>query len=342
MRALKTILIIVFALAVILLILGLTGPKTTEVKRSVLVDARPETIYPMIANLKRSHEWEPWKDMEKDVKGEWSEQDGVVGAYTAWEGDTLGKGRNEITALEENKSVTSRMEMYEPWSSVSEVQLLLTPEQEATRVDWILTQKNEGMGRLFAVFMDMDKMVGPEFQLGLENLKAQAEAIEKEQAGSNVGGYSISSVQRPAITYVGKRSVLKWDEMEGFFGATFGGAYGAVAAQGLAMNGYPSGIFFEWNEEEKTADLMAGIPVKGDSTVQVNGFETYTVPASKMLHIAYYGAYDKSGEAHMAMSQKIEADGLVHYGNVIEEYVTDPGQEPDTAKWLTNIYYMVR
>jgi effector-binding domain-containing protein len=63
-----------------------------------------------------------------------------------------------------------------------------------------------------------------------------------------------------------------------------------------------------------------------------------------MLKIAYYGAYDGSMNmpAHEAIDAYIKEKGLTHYGNVIEEYVTDPMAEKDTTKWLTNIYYMVK
>jgi effector-binding domain-containing protein len=91
-----------------------------------------------------------------------------------------------------------------------------------------------------------------------------------------------------------------------------------------------------------TADMMAGFPVKGDASVKVPGMETYLVPAGKVLKIAYMGEYEKTGTAHEALNKYIGSKGLTHYGNVIEEYITDPMSEPDTAKWLTNIYYLVK
>jgi effector-binding domain-containing protein len=58
--------------------------------------------------------------------------------------------------------------------------------------------------------------------------------------------------------------------------------------------------------------------------------------------VAYYGNYDQSEKAHDAIGDKMKADGLVLRDAVIEEYVTDPTAEPDTAKWLTNIYYPIK
>ena len=108
------------------------------------------------------------------------------------------------------------------------------------------------------------------------------------------------------------------------------------------MAGAPSGVYFAWDERAGVTELLAGIPVNGDASLKVPGMDVYQVPAARMLHIPYYGAYEKVGTAHMAMDEMIRANGLEHYGNVIEEYVTDPRSEPDTAKWLTNVYYMIR
>ena len=108
------------------------------------------------------------------------------------------------------------------------------------------------------------------------------------------------------------------------------------------MAGAPSGVFFEWNETDQTADVLAGMPVKAGTDLMVPGFETHVIPACKMLKIEYYGPYDQSGKAHEAMNAMIEAKDLTHYGNVVEEYITDPGEVKDSTKWLTNIYYMVK
>ncbi|MDQ3101939.1 MAG: GyrI-like domain-containing protein, partial [Bacteroidota bacterium] len=255
-------------------------------------------------------------------------------------------GSQEIKAMEQDSKVTTELKFLEPWEATSTVDLELTPEGNGTRVDWIMTQENNGMGRLMAVFMDMDKMVGPDFERGLQSLKTMTEerqlaAVEVLEAKTH-RGYVIETVERPTTTYIGKRAKVKFADMAKFFGTNFPAAFTAAGAASAPPAGYPSSIFFEWDEKNMTADVMAAVPVKAEENVVVKGFETYTIPAGKMLHLPYYGAYEKSQEAHYAMDDMIKANQLTHYGNVIEEYVTDPMTEPDTSKWLTNIYYMIR
>jgi effector-binding domain-containing protein len=75
--------------------------------------------------------------------------------------------------------------------------------------------------------------------------------------------------------------------------------------------------------------------------VKLEGVEKFETPASKVLMIEYFGAYDKSARAHYAMDAYMKEKGLTQ-ASVIEEYANDPMTEKDTAKWQTNIFYLVK
>ena len=346
MRAIKTIFIILGAIVGLLIILGLIGPKTSVVERSTSINAPAEVIYPMVASLKTMHEWSPWKDMEKDQEVQFTGEDGAVGSVQTWAGDTVGSGSMEVIELEANKHVGTDLRFIKPWEAQSKVDLDLEADGDAaTKVTWKMTQENGFMGRIMSVFMNMDKMVGPDFEKGLAKLKTMAEAKEGELAElrkKTFNGYVIETVDRPEMVYVGKRKVVKWKDMQGYFGSTFGAAFPAVSKAGLEMSGAPSGLYYTWDEENKQADLMAGIPVAGGADTKVAGMQTAVVPAGKALFIPYTGGYHGSGKAHEAMDQMMKANGLEFRDVVIEEYVTDPMKEPDSTRWLTNIFYMIK
>jgi effector-binding domain-containing protein len=102
-------------------------------------------------------------------------------------------------------------------------------------------------------------------------------------------------------------------------------------------------LYYDWNEEDSSADLAAAIPVSPDMEVDDLGdFERIEVPAGKALPIEYYGAYEQIGGAHEAMHKYMSEGGIEIGTPVIEEYVTDPEREPDTSKWLNNIYYPLK
>lgn len=347
MRALKTILIIVFAVLAILLVLGLTGPADYRVERSTTMAAAPAQVYEYVSHLGHMKEWGPWQEMDKDQVQTIEGTDGTVGAVWSWKGDTVGSGSQRIVAMEPNKKVTCELHFIEPFESKSMVDYELEPVGDSTRMVWRMSGENNFMGRIMGVFMNMDDMIGADFECGLTKLKtvvetARAQALAAE-AEHTVDGFRIESVANGEQIYIGTRDKkLKWSAMQPFFAAQFGGAAQAVAEAMLELAGAPSAVYWEWNEKDQTADLMAAMPVKGDAKTEVKGFATHVIPAGRMLKVAYYGPYESSMKAHLAIDKYIKDKGLTHYGNVIEEYVTDPMAEPDTTKWLTNIYYQVK
>ena len=123
MRALKTILIILLAVAALIVVLGLIGPKTTVVERSTVIAAPVESVYPHISSLKESFKWSPWIDADKDQKTTFSGTDGTVGSIQEWVGDTVGTGSQEIIELESNKHVGSTLKFIEPFESQAKVDL---------------------------------------------------------------------------------------------------------------------------------------------------------------------------------------------------------------------------
>jgi len=346
MRALKTLLIILFSVLAVITVLAILGDSTYRVERSTVVAAPPEVVYGYVSRLESMKQWGPWQQMDKDQVQTLEGTDGTVGAVWRWEGDTVGKGSQTIMSLEPNKAVRCQLHFVEPFESISTATYDLQPVGDSTMVTWGMEGENGFMAKVMSLFMNMDKMIGPDFEKGLANLKALAEKEQAEKdaalAAKTFGGYVIETIDRPETVYVGKRGKVKFGDLEKFYGTSFGAAGAAVGNAGLNLAGAPSGVYFAWDEKAGVADLLAGMPVVAPADLKMPGLDVYTVPASKMLHIAYYGSYDGSMRAHIAMDEMIKANGLTHYGNVIEEYITDPGAEPDTAKWLTNIYYMVK
>lgn len=348
MRILKTLLIIVLALVTIVVILGLIGPDTYRYERSVTIAAPPSAVYGHVNSLAAMDKWSPWNALDPNMKKTYEGTDGTVGAISRWEGnDDVGKGEQRIDSLVPDRLVRNHVKFIEPWASESDALVELQPEGEGTKVTWAMVGNNDFMSKVMGKFMDMDAMLGKDFESGLAMLKEQVETAEAarqaELAAKTSGGYVIETVDRPELVFIGKRNKqVKWNDIGAFYATHLPAAGAALGAAKLEMAGYPSGVMWAWNEKDQTADMMAALPVKGDANTKVEGFETHVIPASKMLKVEYYGDYNKNMPAHEAIDAYIKEKGLTHYGNVIEEYVTDPMVEKDTTKWLTNIYYMVK
>ncbi|HRJ13701.1 MAG TPA: GyrI-like domain-containing protein, partial [Saprospiraceae bacterium] len=113
----------------------------------------------------------------------------------------------------------------------------------------------------------------------------------------------------------------------------------ALQAAGIELDGMPSGLYFTWDEAAQTTDFAAAFPVK--SKVEIKGFTTVEMPAGTRLSVDYYGPYEKIAPAHEAIDAYIQRNKWQHGAMAVEEYVTDPGMEPNPAKWLTKVTYPV-
>ncbi|HMU14211.1 MAG: SRPBCC family protein [Bacteroidetes bacterium] len=338
MRALKTILIILGSLIALWLVLSLMGPKDSHLERSTVIKASPNTIFEYIRFLKNQDEWGVWYKMDPNAKYELVGEDGTVGAKRTWDGQVVRQGAQTIVALEQDKSVKADLEF---GPMLGHGSLDLTPQGDSTKVSWSMRMEIPFIFRAAALFMANDEGAR-DFEGGLANLKTICEAKQVEMDKASVPTFAIAVSEWPAKLYVGKREVVKWDDMKAFFTKHFGENMATVTKAGVQPAGSPSGVFFEWSEKDRTADLIAGIPVPLDARSKLKGSDLYEMPASKVLSLDYYGGYSGTAGAHMAMDKYIQDNHLTHHTNVVEEYITDPGQEPDSTKWLTRITYLVK
>ena len=336
MRALKIIGGLIAALLGVLLILGLVLPKEMIVERSVVIDAPASQIFPHIQYLEKQDAWSPWNkldpNMEKSIEG----QDGTVGATSRWSGNKdVGVGYQKITAIEPGERVELDLVFEEPWQSEADIHINLDEEEDGTKVSWGFKSKTPIPENIMMAMMSMRKALAKDFDDGLGMLK---EIVESEEPATTSTNYEVKTVDMPYQFFVGHRNnALSNDQLTAEYTEYFPKIVGVMQATGIEMAGMPCGLFYTWDEASGQMDMASAIPVKSKTTL--DGFETIEIPSSKTLVIDYYGDYHGTVAAHEAMDAYIKANNLKIVMPVIEEYVTDPGQEPDPNKWLTRVYY---
>jgi len=98
------------------------------------------------------------------------------GAVYAWDGDrNIGKGRMEITDTAPPTRIIIRLDFEEPFAAHNVVEFNLQPEGSATSVTWSMQGRSSFISRLIGIFINMDRMIGKDFEAGLASLKAVAE-----------------------------------------------------------------------------------------------------------------------------------------------------------------------
>jgi uncharacterized protein YndB with AHSA1/START domain len=173
---LKITAIIVAVLIAGVLIFAATKPDTFRVQRAASIKAPPENVFAFLNDFNRWGAWSPWEKKDSAMKRTFGAVTSGKGALYAWEGNKdVGQGRMEIAQSVPPSKVTIKLDFVKPFEAHNIVEFTLEPKDDTTNVTWEMQGDTPYFAKIIHVFIDMDSMVGKDFEAGLANLKAIAE-----------------------------------------------------------------------------------------------------------------------------------------------------------------------
>ncbi len=332
MKFLKGLLIAVIILIAIVSILGLVMPKEYSVERSMVIDACPGVVYKEFANFKNWEDWSPWAEKDQTIQSTYEGEDGQVGSIHRWTGnpDISGQGSMTMTEMTENE-IKYDLQFIVPFESESKGYFKMEEVEGGVKVSW-----GDGgkipfpMNVIAGLFMDFDKMIGADFEKGLQNM---SEKLAGQKA------YSPQFRESPEIHYVGVRMQKNAKDLNSeLYDETIGNIIAAMMVSGTAMAGAPMTLMHTFDEETMDMDLEIAVPTISLSPA-IDGFTVGTIPAGRDAFGIHLGAYEATGEMWNNMeSYYICSREELRY-MPYEQYVTDPGVQADTSLWETYIVY---
>jgi hypothetical protein len=172
---LKTIALLAVGGIAALLLYAAARPDQFQVARSTTVQAPPEKLHALINDLHAFNTWNPYERKDPQLRGEYRGPQAGPGAAYHFQGNReVGSGSLQILASEPRK-VTMQLHMLEPFEGRNTLEFILAPAGSGTEVTWAMRGASPFMARLVGVFMDMDRMIGRDFEAGLAALKQRAE-----------------------------------------------------------------------------------------------------------------------------------------------------------------------
>ncbi len=172
----KIVAIVVVVLITAVLIFAATKPDTFTVIRSTTIKAPPEKIFAKINNFNGWVAWSPWEKKDPGMKRTFGATTSGKGATYAWDGNQeVGQGSMEITESVPSSKVALKLDFLKPFEAHNQVDFTLEAKGDSTSVTWRMQGPLPYMMKVVHVFMNMDKMVGKDFEAGLANLKASSE-----------------------------------------------------------------------------------------------------------------------------------------------------------------------
>ena len=339
MKFLKLLFFFLLAILAVTAILSMLMATKQKIERSVIINAQASVIYRQLIKLDNFNKYSVWSQRDSSVKYTLAGTDGTVGASTSWTGDPeiSGDGKIEIVLLEENKTIKHKLSFSQPKKGTAESAFTLKETNGVTTVTWNFDLATPRPWNIFNLFYSLDKKMGKDFEESLATLKI---AIEKINGTPVAKTYDVQPMNFPASTYAIVRQQVKWIDLSSFFAEHLPLVYQEVQ-NANATPGTASGLIYAWDEKYQQADIAAAVPVAAGTKINSPIVQATSIPASKAVFVNYYGAYDKLQDAYNSIRKYIAENKLEEKIPSIEQYISGPTNEKDTAKWLTKIVFLV-
>jgi len=181
-----TLLLVLVVALVALLAYASTRPPTFRIERAIHIDAPIVQVAEQIDDFREWQKWSPWERLDPSLQRRFSGAEAGVGAVYEWTGNgKAGAGRMEITDMRagtERSLISIKLDFLKPFKASNTAEFVLTPTETGTDLSWAMFGPSPFVSKLMGVFMDLDRLVGKDFEAGLAALKQNAERAARTGA----------------------------------------------------------------------------------------------------------------------------------------------------------------
>src|ERR1700712_3114290 len=177
MLEILAIIAVILAIAIaVILILAATKPDTIRVQRATSIKAPADKIFPLINDFHQWGTWSPYENKDPGMKRIYSGAESGKGAVYAWDGNNnVGSGRMEILDTAVPSKIVIKLDFFKPFEGHNTAEFTMLPQGDATNLTWVMHGPARFMSKVMQVFMNLDNMIGRDFETGLANLKKLTE-----------------------------------------------------------------------------------------------------------------------------------------------------------------------
>lgn len=332
MKALKIIGIVVVVLFGGYSIWMATIDPTYHAERKAQINSCTKEVMATLSDLKTWEAWSAWMLKDSTMEITYSESPAGEGAWYSWTSQNMGAGKLTITSVTEN-----RMEYDLAFDGMGESKgyFDVVPSGDGVEVAMGFSGESPFFTRVFN--LAMDAMVGPDFDTCLARLQPY---LAKGHNG-RCFTFPTEVVTVEPMTYYYKSYELGFEEINSnLFASTYGEISAFLGKDMAKVSAPPLALFNKWDEANQRAEMEIGIPVASEM-VATEPILSGTTYGGKALKVTFKGDYSDTGNAHWFIDAYLKDHGMTMAGAPWESYVTDPELEPDTANWITEIYYPI-
>lgn len=175
-KAILGILALVVLVVVVFCIIVAVQPSDFKITRSATLNAPAATVFEQVNDFHKWEAWSPWAKIDPAMKVTYSGPPAGVGASYAWLGnDEVGEGKMTITQSHPNEHIAVDLEFIKPFATKNITEFTFKSNGDKTEVIWTMAGKNNFLMKAVSLFMNMDKLVGGDFEKGLSQMKPVVE-----------------------------------------------------------------------------------------------------------------------------------------------------------------------
>src|SRR5262245_22831488 len=176
-----TNILLIIAAVIAVLVIGLVviaalQPSTFRVTRSAVMAAPPAAVFEQVNDFHKWRDWSPYDKRDPAMHRTYEGPQAGNGASYAWNGNNdVGEGRSTIIESRPNEVIRIKLEFLRPFKGISTAAFTFQPQGNQTAVTWSLIGNHNFIAKAIGLFLNMDKMIGGDFEQGLSNLKGVVE-----------------------------------------------------------------------------------------------------------------------------------------------------------------------
>jgi len=171
------ILLALLVIAILFVVIIAGRPDEFRVTRSATILATSEVVFARVNELRKWEDWSPWAMLDPNSKSTFEGPSSGIGSVMSWAGNKkVGEGRMTVIESRPSDLIRIKLEFLKPFKSTSTSEFVFKFVGNQTEVIWSMSGRNSFFSKIFCLFMNMDKMIGKDFEKGLANLKRVGEA----------------------------------------------------------------------------------------------------------------------------------------------------------------------
>lgn len=177
---LTKVLIVLAVIIVVLVIVVATRPSEFRVARTATIAAPARVVFAQVNDFHKWQPWNPWGKIDPAMKHGYEGAPSGVGAVYTWAGNSeVGEGRMTLTESRPSELIRIEMEFFKPFKGTSTAEFRFRPEGDRTTVTWSMVGQNTFVAKAVHLVMNMDRMIGGQFEKGLAQMKSVSEAAPR-------------------------------------------------------------------------------------------------------------------------------------------------------------------